>query len=247
MSATPLTARAERPGMGRLIKVETRKMLDTRAGLWLLIITALGAIGGMLAQSLGGHGADAEAASVFYTAAGVSSVLLPVIGVLLVTGEWSQRTGLFTFALVPARGRIVAAKFIAALLVAVVASALCLILGLLGGSLFGTGTEIDGAQIGQGFVFLAISVSIGVALGLLLQSSPLAIVTLFAGPVLIGAIGAISNSINDVTVWLDQSSFQTLVDITDSPEWGKIAVTALFWVALPLVLGMIRLERGDID
>jgi ABC-type transport system involved in multi-copper enzyme maturation permease subunit len=222
-------------------------MIDTRAGLWLLIVTALGAVGGMLGQSLGSDGTQAQAANVFFTAAGATSVLLPIVGVLLVTGEWSQRTGLFTFALVPARARIVVAKFIAALIVAVIAAALCLLLGLLGGSLFGTGTEISAAEIGRGFLFLGISVSIGVALGLLLQSSPLAIVTLFAGPILIGAVGAISDSINDVTTWLDQSGLTTLVDMGETTEWGKVAVTALVWVALPLALGMVRLERGDID
>jgi hypothetical protein len=233
--------------MARLVRVEGRKMLDTRAGLWLLIITALLAVGGMLAQSLGADGTDAEAASVYFTTAGVTSILLPIVGILLVTGEWSQRTGLITFVLVPARGRVIAAKFIAAMIVVLVASALCLVLGLIGGSLFGTGTEIGGADIGQGVVFLAISVAIGVALGLVLQSSPLSIVTLFAGPVLFGAIGAISHSINDVTVWLDQSSLPSLVDVSQSVEWDKIAVTALVWVTLPLALGMLRLERGDID
>jgi hypothetical protein len=93
-----------------------------------------------------------------------------------------------------------------------------------------------------------ISVGIGYALGLLLQSSPLAIVTLFVGPLLFGLIGAISASIGDVTEWLDQTGLQTLVDIPfDSVDWAKVGVTALFWVALPLVLGILRLERGDID
>ena len=39
-----------------------------------------------------------------------AAILLPVAGILLVTQEWSQRTGLITFALVPDRRRVVAAK-----------------------------------------------------------------------------------------------------------------------------------------
>jgi hypothetical protein len=50
-----------------------------------------------------------------------------------------------------------------------------------------------------------------------------------------------------VTTWLDQSGLTTLVDLGETTEWGKVAVTALVWVALPLALGMVRLERGDID
>jgi hypothetical protein len=33
----------------------------------------------------------------------------------------------------------------------------------------------------------------------------------------------------------------------DPVEWGKVAVAALVWWALPLALGLLRLERGDID
>ena len=44
------------------------------------------------------------------------SFLLPVLGILLVTSEWGQRTTLTTFALEPHRGRVIAAKVVAALL-----------------------------------------------------------------------------------------------------------------------------------
>ena len=237
-----------RPSLARLIRIECRKMVDTRAGMWLLIVTFLAAVGGMLAQSLGASAADGEAVDVFFTASQIVSVLLPVIGILLVTSEWSQRTGLITFTLVPARNRIVVAKFVAALLVSVVATVICLVLGLLGGSVFGSGTEISAAEIGRGFLFLGISVSIGVALGFALQNSPLGIVILFVGPILVGAVGAISHSINDVTKWLDQSGLVTLVEPNRlDVEWGEVGTTFLFWVVAILAFGVLRLRRGDID
>jgi ABC-2 type transport system permease protein len=46
-------------------------------------------------------------------------VLLPVLGVLLVTSEWSQRTAMTTFALVPRRFRVLTAKPLAAAVLAV--------------------------------------------------------------------------------------------------------------------------------
>ena len=49
-------------------------------------------------------------------------ILLPVLGVMSVTGEWTQRTAMVTFALVPSRGRVVAAKYVSALVIAVLAS-----------------------------------------------------------------------------------------------------------------------------
>ena len=46
------------------------------------------------------------------------AVLLPVLGILSITSEWSQRTALTTYALVPRRERVVAAKLIAVVLAA---------------------------------------------------------------------------------------------------------------------------------
>jgi hypothetical protein len=247
MSAVPRVA-GRRPPLLRLTRVEARKTIDTRAGLWLLILTALIAIGGAVGQALAGDGSEAQAGDAFITSSSASTLLLPIVGVLLVTSEWSQRSGLYTFALVPVRLRVVAAKLLAVAAVALAATAVCLLLGLAAGSALGNGSELSASEAGRGALFVLISVGIGYALGLLLQSSPLAIVTLFVGPLLFGLIGAISASIGDVTEWLDQTGLQTLVDIPfDSVDWAKVGVTALFWVALPLVLGILRLERGDID
>ena len=249
MSATAITSSSARPPIPRLVRVESRKMIDTRAGLWLLLITALIAVGGALGQSLGSSGSLSEAGPTFLTAVAGASVLLPIVAILLVTSEWSQRSGLITFALVPDRPRIVLAKFAAAMLLALGAAAICLLLGLLGGTLFGDGASISGSELGQGVLFLTISVGIGVGLGLLFMNSPLAIVLIFAGPILFGALGAISSSINDVTTWLDQSELSSLIDtdgFTDI-DWPKIWVTVLFWVVLTMALGLLRLRQTDID
>ena len=37
------------------------------------------------------------------------AVVLPMVAILSVTSEWSQRSGLTTFTLVPSRGRVIAA------------------------------------------------------------------------------------------------------------------------------------------
>ena len=82
--------------------VELRKMADTRAGLWLLI--AIGA----------GHRRDHDdlllgrrperpglPATSSASPATPQGFLLPVLGILLITSEWGQRTALVTFTLVP--------------------------------------------------------------------------------------------------------------------------------------------------
>ena len=65
-------------------------------------------------------------------------MLLPIVGLLLVTSEWSQRTALTTFTLVPERSRvIVAAKLLAGCALALAAVALCLALAAVGNLIAG--------------------------------------------------------------------------------------------------------------
>jgi hypothetical protein len=71
--------------------------------------------------------------SSFVTAIGIPmTVVLPIIAILSVTGEWSQRSGLTTFTLVPDRGRVIAAKAVSCVGVAVVSIPLAFGTGALG-------------------------------------------------------------------------------------------------------------------
>lgn len=246
MSAVPAAA-IPRPPLPRLVAVEWRKLLDTRASLWLLAITALGVVGIAIVQAATATGSDAETGSIFQTACGIASILLPILVILLVTSEWSQRSGLITFALVPVRTRVIAAKLLAAVLLVALAAGVALLVALACGAAIGTGTGITGSVAGQGVLYMLISVAIGFALGLLFMNSPLAIVLLFAAPIVIALIGAISASISDVTIWLDQSELSDLIAADASVDWGRIGVTALVWIALPLAGGLVRLQRSDID
>ena len=64
--------------------------------------------------------------SLFLGAVETTGILLPVIGILAVTSEWSQRTALTTFTLVPRRARVIAAKLIAGVVLALIAVLVCL-------------------------------------------------------------------------------------------------------------------------
>ena len=114
------TASARIP-LTRLIAVELRKMFDTRSGFWLMasiVITSVLATAALIVFAPD----DALTFGNFAAAIGAPmTVILPMIGVLAVTSEWSQRTGLTTFTLVPRRGRVLWAKFLGAVLVGVVA------------------------------------------------------------------------------------------------------------------------------
>ncbi len=129
--------------MTRLVGVELRKMFDTRSGFWLMTsigITALLATGAVILFA-----PDSELTfETFATAIGFPmAVILPMVAILSVTGEWSQRTGLTTFTLVPHRGRIISAKAIGSVIVAVTSMLLAFAIGALGNVI---GTAITGTE-----------------------------------------------------------------------------------------------------
>jgi ABC-2 type transport system permease protein len=118
MSAAATTAPAfsgelTRPGLGRLTRVELRKMIDTRAGFWLLLTVAALTVLAVFLLILVGDASDHDLRDMLSVAVAPSSVLLPVVGILLVSSEWSQRTALITFTLVPQRPRVLGAKLAA--------------------------------------------------------------------------------------------------------------------------------------
>ena len=108
-----------RPGHGRLVAVELRKMVNTRAGFWLQLATVAITVLVVIVACVVGDAADLTFQSVLNVGLQPAAVLLPVVGILLVTSEWSQRTGMITFALVPVRSRVLGAKLIASLVLAV--------------------------------------------------------------------------------------------------------------------------------
>ena len=57
---------------------------------------------------------------------------MPVLAIISITSEWSQRTGLVTFTLEPRRLRVVWAKFVAVLILAVATLVLAIVLGAIG-------------------------------------------------------------------------------------------------------------------
>jgi hypothetical protein len=132
-----LHTRSKRIPMTRLIAVELRKSFDTRSRLALLAGIAASAV--LTTTAVIAFAPHQEFTySQFTRAIGFPmSIVLPIIAVLSVTAEWSQRSGLTTFWLVPHRGRVLLAKASAVVLVAVAATPVAFGVGALG-NLLGT-------------------------------------------------------------------------------------------------------------
>jgi len=147
-----------RPGLGRLVAVELRKTVNTRAGFWLQVAIPALTVAVVVVRLLVGGAADHTFQSVLDAGLQPAAILLPVLGILLLTSEWSQRTGLITFTLVPVRSRVLGAKLIASLLRAIAMLAMSVTIvavGVLVSSPGVEGTWSDAAPlIGQSAVNL---------------------------------------------------------------------------------------------
>ncbi|HEX9999026.1 MAG TPA: ABC transporter permease [Actinoplanes sp.] len=239
--------------LARLTHIELRKLGDTRAGLWLLIIIGL-ATAGTSAIVLG-WAPDNELTFAGFFAFGLvpSMVLLPVLGILSMTSEWSQRTAISTFTLVPARGRVIVAKLAAGVAVAlgstVATAVLAAAANLLGLALGGDGGwQIAGSLLWQGLLGEVIFVLMGLGFGAVLLSSPLAIVTYFALPTLWSVLGELIKPLNDAAKWLDVNATTAALSepAMTGGEYARLAVSVALWVALPLARGTWRVLRREV-
>jgi ABC-2 type transport system permease protein len=251
---SPLSRRdvESRPGFTRLVGVELRKMVDTRAGFWLLLSIFGLAVAAIITALFAGSADDHTFKNMFVLAAVPIAMLLPVVGILLVSSEWTQRTTLITFTLVPLRERVLAAKAFAGVALAGAALVIALGLGALGTTI--AQPEIDGTWalspelFGQVALYATVSMLMGVGFGAMLLSSAPAIALYFIMPIGFSAIGAIP-WFDGIVPWLDWwSSVSILADKPlDATEWARAGTTLAAWMVLPLVVGLWRVTRQEVS
>jgi ABC-2 type transport system permease protein len=241
-----------RPSMVRLTKVELRKMFDTRSGFWLPICVALVAIAVALIAVFAGADSGHTFRHVFSVTLIPTAILLPLIGVLLVTGEFSQRTALTTFTLVPSRARVMIAKLAASVVCSIAALAFCLVVAAAATALHpwdGGGVwTLHAVLIPQAFLYLATAMITGVAFGAALLVSAPAIVIYLLLPTIWGALAGSISGLEGVANWLDAS--QTLDPMIrhslSATGWLHAAATLALWMVLPLAIGWWRVMRRDV-
>jgi len=245
---TALTQTFPRPGLPRLSRVELRKMADTRAGFWLLLVIELIAIAIVTITVIAGNDADKDFFSLFQGTLWVVSILLPVLGILLVTSEWSQRTGLTTFALVPERGRVITAKIVAAIVLSLAATAACLITAAAGNLVAGGSWSLSLGAVGRGALFETLGLLGGVAFGLVFMNSALAIVLYYIIPTAWSILAQSVHAIEKPAKWLDTSqTVQPLVDggMTGT-AWAQLATSMALWLGVVMLIGLWRLRRTEL-
>lgn len=252
----PALDRPARPGLRatpvapfhRLVLIELRKAVDTRSGLWLLI--SLCAIVVLACGALAIWGPETARDLGAYLGLSIvpASILLPVLGIMSATQEWTQRLGLVTFALEPRRGRVVAAKVVAAALLGLVVVAIAFLASALlalttGGELTLTGMSAPGVVAA-----LTIFVLQGVAFGLALLNTPLAIVGVLVLPTAWTIVSGFSTAVANVGAWLDLN--RVIGPLTaggmTGEQWAQLGTAVGVWVVLPLAIGTWRVLTREV-
>jgi ABC-2 type transport system permease protein len=238
--------------LSALTRVELRKLADTRAGKWLLIAIAAITAAIIVIFFLTANQSDRTFTNFMGATATPQGFLLPVLGIMLVTSEWSQRTALVTFTLMPVRGRVLLAKVLAALIAGLAALVLAMAIAALA-TLVG-GADNAWAHIGLDdvgkFAILQVSnVLQGLAFGLLFLNSAAAIVTYFVLPTAFTILASLWHALAKAQPWIDLGTSQQPLFSGDSmsgKDWAQLATGTLLWVVLPFVVGLVRVQRAEV-
>jgi hypothetical protein len=246
---------------GRLLKVEARKLVDTRSGFWLLIATgvvtllvaamnvflpayAFTNVAELAGQRIGLVGSTQGVASVL-------ALFLTVLGILTVTSEWGQRTVLTTFVLEPRRYRVLGAKVAVVSAVTVLATAfsfaVAAVLMAIAGAVFGVGLDwtLAPGPVAGTFLGTLIGVLMWVSFALMLLNAPAAIVAYVLLPMVLGVTSMISvawPAFSQVNAWINPAAAQaSLMGWTmDAAAWAHLGLTSLIWIGIPLAVGLRR-------
>ncbi|WP_407317263.1 ABC transporter permease subunit [Isoptericola halotolerans] len=267
MSAPALDTRAvaPRPATGRppvplsrLVDVEVRKLVDTRASRWLLAAVPLLTLVVVTGVTLWGR--DEEVTFGMHTTTNMMPLefVLPLVAVLAVAGEWSQRAALTTFALVPRRGRVVVAKAAALLVVTLAATATVVALSALGTVV---AAQVRGIEAVWDLPLelalrLAVAnvlvVAFGFLVGVAIRSTAPAMVAylgfMFVVPMISSVVAGAWTWWAENGAWLDlswSSSFVTSPEMTGE-QWAQVGTSSLIWVVVPMVVAVRRLLRVEI-
>jgi ABC-2 type transport system permease protein len=241
----------ERPSLARLTAVELRKMVDTRAGFWLLLSTVALTAAVVALFSVFADAKDLTFSGTLEAAVQPAGVLLPILGILLVTSEWSQRTGMITFALVPQRSRVLVAKLVAGTVLAVAATAVCLPAAAVGNAIAAPAGDdmwwMPAELLGRTTLSMVIFMFMGLGFGALLLSPAPAIVLYFVLPLAWIGLGAIPR-VEGIAEWVDpaRSLAALTADAMSATEWAHAGTTVAVWVAMPLLLGLWRITRSEV-
>lgn len=244
----------------RLVQVELRKSVNTLASFWLVAAIAILIViveGGLMLVVLIEDGQSSAGDYAIFSSY-ITAVVLPVLAIMLVTSEWTQRTAMVTFALEPRRGRVLLAKYLTGIVLTVVAVITAIVVGLVCAAICQllqpdlTTFDLGGRFLGGFLITQVLAMSLGFAVACLLLNTPAAIVVFVAYraiPVsLFGVLALNFETFDRIRPWIDFEFAQgPLYDLSVSgSEWGHLITAGGLWLGVPLVLGVLRILRAEV-
>ena len=245
----------------RLVGVELRKSYNTRAAFWLLgaIVIIVALAEGILTAIIAVQGGEVTWGDFIGVAAFLTSFLLPVLGIMLVTSEWGQRTAMVTFALEPQRSKVILAKLVVGLLLALATAVVAIVIGagctLICEIFTGDTTTWDfGLEFLAGFlVTQMLAMTGGFALATLLLNTPAAIVLFFVYywvvPIIFAVGAELMSWFADIAPYINLREAQAPIadwSLSGGEELAQLAVSSVIWIALPIALGLMRILRAEV-
>ena len=259
-----------RPGIVGVARSEWTKIRSLRSTFWTFAVTAVLTVGlgslFALGRTSARSGRDAITAN--FNAAGfpfnglfLSQLAIGVLGVLIITTEYSSGMIRTTFTAVPQRALVLAVKAVIFGSVTLVVSVVTTFLTFFASqAILNRGTVKYGVTLSSpqalrivigAALYMTVCALLGVALGALLRSTAAAITglagLLFILPIMMNFL-PVSWHRDAIAQWLPSNAGMQIVEKVTQPlqfsPWAGLAVFA-GWVAVAFVAGLVLLHRRD--
>ena len=196
-------------------------------------------------------GVDRSFVSFVAAAAGPQNVLLPVLGIVVISIGWTRGAAATAYTLMPVRHRMLLAQLFTVLIIGSAAIALALGLAALAALPSGrrSWSEFGADNVPVLGLVQVIALLQGAAFGLLFLNLSSAILGHLAVPVGIDLLSSLWTPLGGARPWWDLWAAQQPL-LKAAPigreQWLHLATSTGVWVVLPFVIGAIRLHRVDI-
>lgn len=243
------------------LAAEWTKLRSIRSTYWLLLAGAAGTVGlavlitvGLGTGSVEVTGDTFDAAAISLLGVWIGQITFAVVGVLTMTSEYTTGSIRVTFAAVPRRGVLLAAKLAAiGLIAACIGTAVSLVAFLMGQAVLagqhravGLGDPGSAQAVLSAGCYLAAMGLLGVALGALLRhtvAAVLAILALGLGPTLVGAL--FPAWVRDHLLYYLPGPIGNRITATDPPPAVVDYIALSAWVAVLALLAFVIIQRRD--
>jgi ABC-type transport system involved in multi-copper enzyme maturation permease subunit len=257
-----------RPGMAGVARSEWTKIRSLRSTFWTFAVTAVLTIGLGSLFALGRTSGrepmrpDFNAAGFPFNGIFLAQLAIGVLGVLIITSEYSSGMIRTTFTAVPQRGLVLAVKAVVfGSVTFVISLATTFVTFFAGQAILSRGTVKYGVSLSSphalrivigAALYLTVCALLGVALGALLRSTAAAITALtgvlFILPILVNFLPG-SWHRDAINQWLPSTAGTQIIEKVTQPlqfsPWAGLAVFA-GWVAVAVVAGLVLLRRRDV-